>query len=177
MQTGTRMKLLHWAGVKWLMFRMFPLPNFYKHSEIRGWLLPCPEDGPLRITAPKSVSLHGDHGQDSFVGVPADGSELWTNHTGVRGPGRRSTATQCQWTESRRLRVPPCSEMSPGLGQLPGETYWGTAPVSRFSGWWTVELESCCCCLLPARKKDKWQSQAVGKAILRHGRWRLHLNQ
>lgn len=51
------------------MFRMFPLPNFYKHSKSGGDCC-CPEDGPLKPTAPKSVSLHGDHGQDSFVDVP-----------------------------------------------------------------------------------------------------------
>ena len=33
--TGTRMKLPHWAGI-WLTFRMFPLPNFYKHSKSGG---------------------------------------------------------------------------------------------------------------------------------------------
>ena len=105
----------------------------------------CPEDGPSKLSVPKSVSLHGDHGQESFVDVP--GRQFWGREQTTLGHERVRQALSHLMPMNRKqggLSVPPCSEMRPGLGQVPGEAYWGTAPGSQDSLDGGRSRSSCC---------------------------------
>ena len=67
----------------------------------------CPEDGPLKPTAPKSVSLHGDHGQESFVDLPC--RQFWGCEQTTLGRERaRQALSQLSANEQkvRRLQCP-----------------------------------------------------------------------
>ena len=138
----------------WLMFRMFPLPNFYKHSKSGGlWLLFW--GWAIKAKLHQSVSLHGDHGQESFVDVPC--RRFWGCEQTTVGRERARQALSHSVPMNRKwggFSVPPCSEMSPELGQLPGEAYWGTAPGSQDSLDGGQSRLSCCRCLLLEEKTN-----------------------
>lgn len=138
----------------WLMFRMFPLPNFYKHSKSGGlWLLSW--GWAIKAKLHQSVSLHGDHGQESFVDVPC--RRFWgcEQTTGVREGQAGAQPLSANEQKVRRLQCPSLFGDEPWARAIARRSLLGhCSRVSRFSGWWTVEVELLP--LLASGRKDKW---------------------
>ena len=115
----------------------------------------CPEDGPSKPFVPKSVSLHGDHGQESFVDVPETVLGPWTNHTGAWEGQAGAQPLNANEQKARRLKCPSLFRDAPWARASARRSLLGhCSRVSRFSGWWTVKVE-----LLPplaSGRKDKW---------------------